>query len=134
MCPARHRSRRRLSARIIVCSLALLIAAGAAIIADHELSRSSGKSHVHESEPSTAPTSTSTTVPPSAATSTTVVAPPRPIWRIAWGSAMAWGYGIASNVTVRELTTIAIFRADHRVDIHVADDDGIGGEGDAATE
>ncbi len=31
-----------------------------------------------------------------------------PTWRVAWGSAMAWGYGEASNVTVRELATIAV--------------------------
>jgi lysophospholipase L1-like esterase len=31
-----------------------------------------------------------------------------PVWRIAWGSAMAWGYGTATNATVRQLATVQI--------------------------
>jgi lysophospholipase L1-like esterase len=30
---------------------------------------------------------------------------PAPRWEVAWGSAMAWGYGVASDATVRELVT-----------------------------
>ena len=30
---------------------------------------------------------------------------PKPAWQVAWGSAMAWGYGVASDATVRELVT-----------------------------
>ena len=29
-------------------------------------------------------------------------------WRVAWGSAMAWGDGVATNTTVRELATVGI--------------------------
>jgi len=39
-------------------------------------------------------------------TTTTQVAPP--VWRVGWGSAMAWGNGEASNVTVRDLVTVGI--------------------------
>lgn len=38
----------------------------------------------------------------------TTTAPPRPVWRVAWGSAMAWGYGTASDVTVRDLATVGV--------------------------
>ncbi len=31
-----------------------------------------------------------------------------PTWRVAWGSAMAWGDGVATNTTVRELATVGI--------------------------
>src|SRR5271163_577238 len=31
-----------------------------------------------------------------------------PTWRIAWGSAMAWGHGTVTNATVRELATLQI--------------------------
>jgi lysophospholipase L1-like esterase len=46
-----------------------------------------------------------TTTPTSATTSTV---PPQPTWRVAWGSAMAWGYGVAANTTVRDLATVAV--------------------------
>ena len=39
-------------------------------------------------------------------TTSTTVAPPSPVWRVAWGTAMAWGYGTARDVTVRDLATI----------------------------
>jgi lysophospholipase L1-like esterase len=42
-------------------------------------------------------------------TTTTSTAPgPVPTWRVAWGAAMAWGYGEAYDVTVRELADVAI--------------------------
>jgi len=31
-----------------------------------------------------------------------------PVWRVAWGSAMAWGNGTASDVTVRDLATLGV--------------------------
>lgn len=34
------------------------------------------------------------------------MAPP-PVWRVAWGSTMAWGYGEVDDATVRQLTTVA---------------------------
>jgi lysophospholipase L1-like esterase len=40
------------------------------------------------------------------ATAPAIVAPP--VWRVAWGSAMAWGYGHASNVTVRDMATLGV--------------------------
>lgn len=46
---------------------------------------------------------TTTTDPPS--TTTTTTAPP-PVWRVVWGSSMAWGYGVVQNATVRELMTV----------------------------
>lgn len=54
--------------------------------------------------PSAPPTASSTTT---AATTTTVPAP-QPVWRVAWGSPMAWGYGVASDATVRDLATVAL--------------------------
>ena len=35
-------------------------------------------------------------------------APPPAVWRVAWASTMAWGYGTAAQATIRELTTVAI--------------------------
>ena len=53
-----------------------------------------------------APRPHATTTSTSASTTSTV--PPQPTWRVAWGSAMAWGYGIAANTTVRDLATVAV--------------------------
>jgi lysophospholipase L1-like esterase len=44
----------------------------------------------------------------STSTSTTPTAPPQPTWRVAWGSTMAWGYGLAADTTVRDLATVAV--------------------------
>jgi lysophospholipase L1-like esterase len=46
------------------------------------------------------------TRPARPAPATTV--PPRPVWRVAWGSAMAWGFGTASDATVRDLATVGV--------------------------
>ena len=107
MCPERHLvSRRRRSARIVICSAAVLVGVGTAIVATHEFPGSSDALRGHKSvSPSTTLT---TSAPPISASTTTTLPPPEPVWRIAWGSAMAWGDGTASNVTVRELATIAV--------------------------
>ena len=47
-----------------------------------------------------------TTSTAAGSTSSTTSAPP--VWRVAWGSATAWGNGQASNVTVRDLATVGI--------------------------
>ena len=39
---------------------------------------------------------------------TTTAPPPQPAWRVAWGSAMAWGYGVATDTTVRDLATVGV--------------------------
>ena len=53
-----------------------------------------------------------TTPPPRPASTTTSTStstlPPQPAWRVAWGSAMAWGYGVAANTTVRDIATVAV--------------------------
>lgn len=46
---------------------------------------------------------TTTADPPSTTTTTTA---PAPVWRVVWGSSMAWGYGVVQNATVRELMTV----------------------------
>lgn len=46
--------------------------------------------------------------PGTTSTSTSSTLPPQPTWRVAWGSAMAWGYGVAANTTVRDLVTVAV--------------------------
>lgn len=56
-------------------------------------------------DPTSSPSTASSTT--TAATTTTVPAP-QPVWRVAWGSPMAWGYGVASNATVRDLATVAL--------------------------
>ncbi|HVA07075.1 MAG TPA: GDSL-type esterase/lipase family protein, partial [Acidimicrobiales bacterium] len=43
-----------------------------------------------------------------ASTTSTTVTPPQPVWRVAWGSAMAWGYGTSADVTVRDLATVGV--------------------------
>lgn len=47
----------------------------------------------------------SSTADPTTAPSTTVATPPT--WRVVWGSAMAWGYGVVDNATVRNLAVVA---------------------------
>ena len=74
---------------VIVASIALFVASVG----------STGPSRRVQGEPSSAsPTSSHPT--------TTTAAPP--VWRVGWGSAMAWGNGEASNVTVRDLATVGI--------------------------
>lgn len=51
----------------------------------------------HPTRHNAAPTTTTNAAPP----------PPPPTWRVTWGSAMAWGYGSASDATVRDLATVA---------------------------
>ncbi len=63
--------------------------------------RHDAKRHVHV-KPSSTTTSPSSTVP------TTVASTPVPAWRVAWGVAMAWGYGNADDVTVRQLAQVGI--------------------------
>ncbi len=52
--------------------------------------------------PTTTTTSTTTT------TTTTAAPAPQPVWRLSWGSAMAWGYGTAADTTARELATVGV--------------------------
>ena len=51
----------------------------------------------HPRRHAAAPRTTTTTSPPAAP----------PAWHVTWGSAMAWGFGTASNATVRDLATVA---------------------------
>lgn len=50
------------------------------------------------SPPATAETTPSTAPPPT---------DPTPVWRVGWGSAMAWGYGQIDDATVRDMVTVA---------------------------
>lgn len=62
-------------------------------------------------------------LPKPASTTTTHVTPvttttnPTPVWRVAWGSAMAWGYGTASNATIRDLATVGVGGSQIRIRI-----------------
>ena len=89
----RHRLARRRRRLALVLLAGLLLAGGLA--AYFSRSTSGGGDALHHRQP---PRST-TTVP---------TAPPAPEWRVAWGSAMAWGYGTAADATVRELATLAL--------------------------
>lgn len=62
-------------------------------------------SRVRTRSPATRSTQTPATTKPPAPTT---APPPSPVWRVAWGSAMAWGYGTASDVTVRDLATLGV--------------------------
>ncbi len=46
---------------------------------------------------------------------TTTTTAPGPTWRVAWGSAMAWGYGTAQDTTVRDLATVAVGGSEIRI-------------------
>jgi lysophospholipase L1-like esterase len=52
------------------------------------------------------PSSTTTTTTTTSSTVPTTV--PQPTWRVAWGSAMAWGYGVAANTTVRDVVQVGV--------------------------
>ncbi|MHB8318390.1 MAG: GDSL-type esterase/lipase family protein [Acidimicrobiales bacterium] len=58
------------------------------------------------------PVSTTTHLAPVTTTTT-----PTPVWRVAWGSAMAWGFGIASNATIRDLATVGVGGSQIRIRI-----------------
>ncbi|MHB8438528.1 MAG: GDSL-type esterase/lipase family protein, partial [Acidimicrobiales bacterium] len=95
--------RRRRNRRLAVAGgilVAALVATEAALLA-------AGSPAVHH--PPT--TSTSTTAPQA------VVQPPPPSWQVAWGSAMAWGFGVVRDSTVRELATVGIGGTEVRVHI-----------------
>lgn len=49
-----------------------------------------------------APAAPSTTAAPP------TTSPPAPVWRVAWGSAMAWGYGEIDDATVRNLVSVSV--------------------------
>ncbi len=97
----RRRERQKRRKRIAVAtaiSMSLIVAITLT------LTSGTAKAHTHN-KPKKPPISTSTTHPVS---TTTTQATPQPQWRVAWGDAMAWGYGEASNVTVRDLATVPI--------------------------
>ena len=68
----------------------------------------SGDRRAHAEKPHRRREGVVTTTMSPATTSTTSAPVSVPSWRVAWGSAMAWGYGIAENATVRELTRVGI--------------------------
>ena len=85
--------------RIALLALVALIAGAAVYV-------TTGRSST--SKPSAASVtsgSVSTTADPPSSTTSTTAAPP-PVWRIVWGSTMAWGYGEIDNATVRQLATV----------------------------
>jgi lysophospholipase L1-like esterase len=82
-------------ARAATGVLAALLLSGA-VVAITELVSSGGAPGAHQR----AHSPTSTTTPPAP--------PPQPTWRVAWGSAMAWGYGTARDATARELATVGV--------------------------
>jgi lysophospholipase L1-like esterase len=84
---------------VIPASLAALLAGGAA----GGMLLAAG-APPKPSHPQAASRTTTTTSHPS----TTTTTDPPPAWRVAWGSGMAWGNGVASNVTVRELATVGV--------------------------
>jgi len=79
--------------------MVIVIVIVASIVVSVALVGSPGPSRRVQREPSSSPTT-------SPAITTTTAVPP--VWRVAWGSAMAWGNGEASNVTVRDLATVGI--------------------------
>ena len=71
----------------------------------HRLTANQG----HPAHPTTvAPTDPSTTT-------TATTAPPAPSWQVAWGSAMAWGYGTVTHATVRSLALVPVDASDVKV-------------------
>jgi len=83
---------------LLVLTMVLVAAGGVLLAARVSRSPAAGKAQLR---PKT--TSTMVSAPPP-----TTTLPSSPVWRVAWGSAMAWGYGTATNATVRELATVAI--------------------------
>lgn len=57
--------------------------------------------HTGGPDPAGAPAHRSPAAPPSSVA-------PAPVWRVAWGSTMGWGYGIGTDTTVRELAAVPI--------------------------
>ena len=95
----------RRAAAAVVVVVALLVAAGLIV---HSRSGSgspasdrtvAGSGRTRSSSPGHATTSSQA--------STTTTDPPAPVWRVGWGSAMAWGYGVIDNATVRNQVTVA---------------------------
>ncbi|MDA8183648.1 MAG: GDSL-type esterase/lipase family protein [Acidimicrobiales bacterium] len=84
----------------------LLVAASAGFAVVSLTGSASTRGHTSGDGPKPRVTTTipATTVP--ATTTTTQL--PAPVWRVAWGAAMAWGYQVATDVTVRELARIGI--------------------------
>ncbi len=100
----RHSLRHRRRRGFVLGLAAAVLAAGA--LAVYLGTGGSGGAHAPRPKAQARPTTTDPTVPP-----------PAPVWRIAWGSAMAWGYGTAANATLRELSTLEISGSAVRVRI-----------------
>ncbi|MHB1533806.1 MAG: GDSL-type esterase/lipase family protein [Acidimicrobiales bacterium] len=102
-----HRRRAQLRRRrLALAGLALVVVALVVVAIGAVAFGGGSRSHgLLRTDPLPSPTS-----PPVAPTTTTVttVPAPAPVWRVAWGSSMAWGYGIASNATIRDLATVAV--------------------------
>lgn len=85
---------RRGAALVLFGALALLVAVTASL--------SVPSRHRSTPKPTTPATvAPATTVPPT-------TAPPQPVWRVAWGSAMAWAYQTVSSATVRSLVRVHV--------------------------
>lgn len=95
--PRRPRSRRYRLLRSSSALLGVVLTAAVIVVVVGVI----GPPKRHQGDGSTIPTRTKTTNEP-------VAPPPAPVWRVAWGSGMAWGHGVASNVTVRDLATVGV--------------------------
>jgi len=91
----RYRQRRRITLLVAGLFIALLLAG--VIVLEHPNSR-----------PITHPPRKITPSTRVASTSSTTIPTPKATWQIAWGSAMAWGYGVATDVTIRDLVTVTV--------------------------
>lgn len=93
----RRRRRRTLAGFTLIVIIALLTTGSIYLFSDTKAQVHDTSAKHHHSQNSTTTTSLASS---STSLSTT--------WRIAWGSAMAWGYGLAYNTTVREIVTTSI--------------------------
>lgn len=87
-------------ARVAVLVLAALVVGAAAYVVRGSAPVGTRSAAARSASHPASPTSSSAPAP------TTTVAP-APVWRVVWGSTMAWGYGEVSNATVRQEVTVA---------------------------
>jgi lysophospholipase L1-like esterase len=107
---ARSRRRRAAPLRAALAAVICLLAVAGGTAAASLLPGSPNPGHAHAGTRSL--TGSSRPAPKRGAGAGKVVGgrrqprPPAAVWRVAWGSAMAWGYGVADDATVRDLVTV----------------------------
>lgn len=106
--PRRRRRNVALRRRVAAGTAALVVLLVAFLVVHVTVAPSSARHRHTQTTQRTAPTNPRQSATSTSTSNATTSSAPQPVWRVAWGSAMAWGHDTATNVTVRELATVGV--------------------------